>query len=294
VWDQEGFTLQFSHDHADSYLRYQVNEENHSRTHCSNVKLALMTYFKYRDDCDNWDSDLKISGKSAIDQPKDFLSKQERRDIREAALEYGTVPAYAGLDPDERREWKVYLARRFGKAVSQVEPADFERANGFKYPTIVFASLDAGLRPVEVGRAKTGWVNTDKAVLDIPAEDAAKNNENWTVSLKEETATFLEEWLEERKMYEKYDDTDRLWLTRHSNPYGPSSLKLLMDNLCEIASIDRDLSWYPIRHSVGTHMADERGLEAARSQLRHQNKKTTMKYDNVSTEDRRDALDKMG
>jgi site-specific recombinase XerD len=294
VWDREGFTLLFNHNHADDYLEYQIIDEENSRTHCSNVKLALRTYFEWRDDKDQWKPSIKIKSQSKPQQPKEVLSRSERRKLREASLEYGSLPAYHSLEPNERSEWKVYLARRFGKPTNEVGPDDFKRANGFKYPTITFASLDAGLRPVEVGRAKTYWVNTDKGVLEIPADEAAKSDQNWVVSLTDETTQFLVEWLEERKMYEKYDGTEQLWLTRHGNPYGSSSLKNLLTNLCELAGIKRDMSWYTIRHSVGTHMADERGLEAARSQLRHKNVETTTKYDNVSVEDRRDALDKMG
>ena len=41
-------------------------------------------------------------------------------------------------------------------------------------------------------------------------------------------------------------------------------------------------------------MTKERGLAAAKAQLRHSNPMTTMKYDQVPVEDRREALDKMG
>lgn len=95
-------------------------------------------------------------------------------------------------------------------------------------------------------------------------------------------------------MYDKYDNTERLWLTRHRNPYSASSLRYLLDSLCEIGNIDRDLSWYAIRHSTGTYMAREEDLAAARSQLRHRRVETTMKYDQAPVEDRRDALDRMG
>jgi site-specific recombinase XerD len=78
-------------------------------------------------------------------------------------------------------------------------------------------------------------------------------------------------------MYEKYDETDALWLTRHANPYSSSSLRYVLDSVCEIAEIDRDLSWYTIRHSTGTYMAREEGLAAAQSQLRHHRTETTMK-----------------
>ena len=54
------------------------------------------------------------------------------------------------------------------------------------------------------------------------------------------------------------------------------------------------MSWYTIRHSVGTHMTREEDLAAAQAQLRHQSPETTMKYDQTPVEDRRDALDRMG
>lgn len=229
-----------------------------------------------------------------MSQPKDFVSEKERRKLREASLEYGTVPAYSALDPDGRDKWKLHLARRYGKAKKEVSQEDWDRANGFKYPSIVHASLDAGLRPIEVGRAKTYWVDVENAVLRIPEDESSKNEENWVVSLRQETADILGRWLLERELYEKYEDNESLWLTRHGNPYSSSSLRVLLDNLCEIADIERDLSWYTIRHSVGTYMAREEGLAAAQSQLRHRLSETTMKYDQAPVEDRRDALDRMG
>jgi len=54
------------------------------------------------------------------------------------------------------------------------------------------------------------------------------------------------------------------------------------------------MSWYSIRHSVGTYMTREEDLAAAQTQLRHKSRKTTMKYDQTPVEDRKDALDRMG
>jgi integrase len=68
----------------------------------------------------------------------------------------------------------------------------------------------------------------------------------------------------------------------------------LLDNLREIAGIERDFSWYAIRHSTGTYMAREEGLAAAQSQLRHKREETTMKYDQAPVGDRRDVLNRMG
>jgi integrase len=56
----------------------------------------------------------------------------------------------------------------------------------------------------------------------------------------------------------------------------------------------RKITWYSIRHSVGTYMAREEGLAAAQAQLRHKSEKTTMKYDQAPVEDRKDALNRMG
>jgi len=107
----------------------------------------------------------------------------------------------------------------------------------------------------------------------------------------------LKRWLHERENYERYSDTDALWLTREGNPYGRQALRRLLHRLCEIADIsveNRQMSWYTIRHSVGTYMAREEDLAAAASQLRHKNPETTMKYDQAPVDDRRNALDRMG
>jgi integrase len=114
--------------------------------------------------------------------------------------------------------------------------------------------------------------------------------------VQERTATALERWLEERPQYDNYDETDRLWLTRQANPYGSAALKGVLQRLCEIAGIrtdNRSLSWYAIRHSVGTYMTREEDLAAAQAQLRHKSPQTTMKYDQTPVEDRRSALSRM-
>ncbi|MCU4799619.1 site-specific integrase [Halobacteria archaeon HArc-gm2] len=296
AWENRGgYTIDLDHDHADDYLQENLlADDDYSDSHLHNIKLALLAYFRFRNDIDEWECEVTIKSSSGASQPKDYVTMDERKILREAALEYGTVPAYHSMDPEERREWKLYLGRRFGKAVKEVSPDDFKRANGFKYPSIFNASLDAGLRPIEVGRAQTYWVDVENAALRIPEGESSKNEDNWTVSLRQETSEYLARWLEEREMYEKYDDTDALWLTRHGNPYSSSSLRVLLDNLCEIADIDRGLSWYALRHSTGTYMAREEDLAAAQSQLRHKRAETTMKYDQAPVEDRRDALDRMG
>jgi site-specific recombinase XerD len=300
VWDRDdGYTTNVSPDDADEYAE-ELAYADYANSYKRNIQASLLSLFDWQARTrggDEWDPEYSFSTSGLAAQPRDYFSKDERRRLREAALEYGSVPHYNSLSPSKRREWKRHLAKRFKKPMDDIGKADFERANGFKYPSLVHASLDAGLRPVEVQRARTSWVDVENAVLRIPHDDSAKSELSWTVTLRDQTADFLARWLDERQHYAKYDDTDCLWLTRESNPYSSSALSYVLDNLCEIAGITtetRDLSWYAIRHSLGTAMADERGLAAAQSQLRHVSPQTTLKYDNVSHDQRRDALDKIG
>lgn len=94
-----------------------------------------------------------------------------------------------------------------------------------------------------------------------------------------------------------YESLESFWLTREGNPYQSQSLRRLLHNLCDIAGIrtkNRKMSWYALRHSVGTSMTHERDFTATKAQLRHKSEQTTMKYDNVPVEHRRDALERMG
>ena len=298
VWDrQDGYTLP-TPDHADAYMKHLAYED-YSGSHKANTKDALARYFKWRHyefGEDEWEPDFTFSKDTNV-QPPDFLSEKERQQLRQTALNYGSIPSYSGLDSDERNKWKRHVAQVLRKPIEDVGPDDWDRVNGWKFTSIVWASLDAGLRPAEVGKAKTGWVDTENQLLRIPASESTKNADNWQVSIRERTANVLERWLDERENYRQYEDTDAMWLTREGNPYGPQSLRRLLIRLCEDASIEtenRKMSWYAIRHSVGTYMAREEDLAAAQAQLRHKSVQTTMKYDAAPLEDRQKALDRMG
>lgn len=301
VWDEyDGYTTDVTHDHADAYLRHLATQDDYSHVHKDNSRKALQMVFRWRHHqhgLDEWDPALSFSNGSTSTNPRDYLTVEERRKVREAALEYGSVPSPSSLSAGERNRWEAYLAQRFEKSKDDLEERDWERANNWKIPSLVWTSLDAGLRPIEVERAVTSWVDVENAVLRIPKSQSSKNTENWIVGIRERTAEALEKWLEQREQHERYDDTDALWLTREGNPYGSSALRRVLRNLCDIAGINtenRQMSWYAIRHSVGTYMVREEDLAAAQSQLRHKNPETTMKYDQVPVEDRRDALDRMG
>lgn len=300
VWEQEGrYTASLTHEHGDEWLRHLARSEK-SNAHKDNCRKAAQMLFKWRQHkhgMDEWNPTLSFSTGNGTTTPRDYLTEEERSKIREAALEYGSVPGYNDLSPEQRSRWKAHLAQRFEKPKTEVTPDDWERANGWKIPSLVWASLDAGLRPIEVERAVVHWVDIDNSVLRIPKEDSSKNTGNWKVSIQDRTAEMLDRWIQERQTRAVYDNTDALWLTREQNPYQSSALRYVLKRLCEIADIDterRSLSWYALRHSTGTYMTREEDLAAAQTQLRHKSPETTMKYDQVPIEDRRDALDRMG
>jgi integrase len=244
-----------------------------------------------------WEFEYSFRSRGGNHEPRDYLSEDERRAIRQAALNEGNIPAYESLSAEERSGWKQHIAAVLGKPYQEVTKEDWEDVDGWEITSLVWTSLDTGLRPDEVSNAAVQWVDTDNGVLRIPFQDSSKNEGNWTVSITDRTTTALERWLTEREQIPRYEDSDLLWLTSHGNPYGSKTLARLLKRLCDHAGIkyeNRQMSWYTIRHSVGTHMVHHRDLKAAKDQLRHKSPKTTMQYDQVSVEDRRNALNRMG
>ncbi|MFB6228725.1 MAG: tyrosine-type recombinase/integrase [Halobacteriales archaeon] len=227
VWEQEnGYTSHISHEHADAWMRH-LAQADYSNTHKTNCQKAAKMLFKWRAHErgeDAWDPSIRFSDNTAT-SPKDYLTRDERTQIRDAALEYGSIPNYSNVSPTERDRWEQYLAQRFEIPRSELTREDWERANSFKIPSLVWTSLDTGLRPVEVKRASVEWIDTENAVLRIPRQDSAKSRDNWIVSIRDRTATFLERWLSEREHYTKYDEQETVWLTREGNPYSSHSLR---------------------------------------------------------------------
>lgn len=300
VWDQhDTYRMPPDQEDATGYME-AIAFSDKSNTAKGKIESMLKRYskwleFKYGHD--PWEFEYSFDGSGAGNQPRDFLTVEERQKIRQAALEKGAIPSYDNLSPEKRRQWAGYIAQVLDKPMADVGPTDWQKIDGWKITSLVWTSLDAGLRPIEVGRARTSWVDTENEVLRIPREESSKNQGNWTVSITARTAMALDRWLEERQLYDRYADTNRLWLTMRGNQYGSKELGRILRNLCDSAGIEttnRQMSWYTIRHSVGTYMTRERDLAAAKAQLRHKSAKTTMKYDQVPVEDRQDALERMG
>lgn len=161
---------------------------------------------------DVWDFEYSFDGSGGNHQPQDFLTREERRAIRQAALNEGNIPAYDTLTANERQGWTLYIANALGKEYEEATRNDWTAVNGWEVTSLVWASLNAGFRPNEVRNATTEWVDTRNGVLRIPKDESSKNEGNWTVSLTDRTASALSRWLEERELYERYEGKDTLWL----------------------------------------------------------------------------------
>ncbi|MFP4218048.1 MAG: tyrosine-type recombinase/integrase [Salinarchaeum sp.] len=300
VWDREGRYIQdLTTDHADAWMRWLARQDYKESTKCHYQKAAH-TLFKWKRHARGhdveWEPEIEYSDPSTNYQPRDYLTREDRRKLREAAMEYGSVPHYNSVTPAERDRWKTYLAQRLQKPKNEVTMKDWEKANSFKYTSMIYTALDAGLRPCEIERANIQWVDTDNGVLRIPREESSKNRENWIVALKAETVSILKHWKNERQTREKYDGRDALWLTMYGNRYNKDSFRDVFRKIATEAGLDldnRDLTPYSIRHSTATYVASEEGLAVAAQQCRHKSKRTTEKYEHSSVDRQADAVNRI-
>jgi hypothetical protein len=82
-------------------------------------------------------------------------------------MEYGSIPHYNSVTPEKRERWKRYLAKKLQKPMEEITMKDWNRANSFKYTSMIYTALDAGLRPIEIKRATIQWVDTSNNVLRV-------------------------------------------------------------------------------------------------------------------------------
>lgn len=300
-WNQLGkYSLEFKPEDADEFMdTLAMFSDYHDSTLLVYVK-AINRFFSFKNQRYGanygWECDIELSQKNQ--KTRDYFRQSEFPALYEAALTYNTVKSYnnSGMTPEERDKVKAHVAQRLGIPKRKVGPEEFKKANSWKIPSIVAVTLDTGLRPIEVGRAKTSWVDLEHGELRIPKEESTKNYENWTCALSDTAVKALKRWLNERDAYEIYQDRERLWLTERGNPYSSASLNYLLEQLLEESEIEargRNLTWYSIRHGVATLWANEEGLHHAQEQLRHKSTKTTMKYVHSDSQKRGTKADSM-
>jgi hypothetical protein len=119
VWDRESRYIQdITTDHADDWMRWLARKDYKEASKCQYQKSAH-TLFKWKR-CERgsdleWEPEIEYSDPSTNYQPRDYLTGKDRRRMREAAMEYGSVPHYNSITPEERDRWKTYLAQRLQK-----------------------------------------------------------------------------------------------------------------------------------------------------------------------------------
>jgi len=237
------------------------------------------------------------TGPSKKNTPDPFL-KTELKQLTETSLTYRSIPRYNNLSPDERDRWKGHIAQELGKRKEDVSPGDWDRINtSWEIPSLIRTTRAHGWRPHLVGNLKVDWYDSDTKKIYIPAGCAPKNEEPWTVVLTDEEALFLDKWLRQRELIERYDGRDEIWLNRKGNPYDSGPLNDLLDNLLEAAGIEergRKLVWYSFRHSIGTYIYDEyHDLDMVAEQLRQTTREAASQYVHKLPELKREAAEIM-
>ncbi|MFC6718898.1 tyrosine-type recombinase/integrase [Natrialbaceae archaeon GCM10025810] len=309
LWQQNGsYTLQIPNALTDWYIEQLEDDEitkDSGKPYAESTKrkhaCALFAYKRWLADQrggEPWRPHTLFDGETPDRPMADPVTLEERKLLREQVLEYKTVKQYKNCTPEERDRIRGELAQRLGKPKSEVTKADWETVNTcWKFPSLIYVSLDTALRPIEVETAKVNWVNLSEERLEIPKEDAVKNDSHWKNPITSRTADALERWFRQRDADPAYDDTDHIWLTREGNPYTSGPLGRNLRTLMEEAGIDisgRDISWYSLRHSLGTYYATiSNNLEEVRQQLRHKRIESTLRYVHPPDEDVQANLDKL-
>lgn len=292
LFSEDGFTLSFSHKYADTYwnevLKPNDNALSTNRKDANSVALIFKRKWWEADDAEKWSIPNSRAVYKQINKNDgtgftDWFSLKELDAIKHASLSVYAVPERDEMELGEQEEWTAHLSQRLQKPKSELTDEDWEKANSYKIPSLVYVSCDVGFRPKEVERSRWGWFRLDDGYLSIPKDESTKNSDNWRCYLSDESVRLMRMW--KRSVYGEDDEPsseDPVWTTREGNPYSAESLRdPLTKNLMEEAGIDRterECGWYMIRRGVGTDLGTRRGLNAVMNQLRITNIETARRY----------------
>jgi len=300
LWRYEGqYTTRFTPEHANKFIRVLDQSDGMIDSTVLHHAKDIQRFFRFnnyvRGTEYEWEVDIELSQSNGDE--RDYLRRSAFEPLYQAALDHSSVKGYHSVTPEERSELKAFVAQRLGIPKEKVGPDEFKQANSWKYPSMISVTLDTGLRPIEVGRAKVSWVNLEDNELNIPKEESTKNEAHWNCAIKKRTAKTLRRWLDERASLEKYDGREELWLTQKSSQYGSKSCNALLHRVIDNGDVPipehRDISWYSIRHGVATYWANHVGPHHAKEQLRHKSLNTTMKYLHSDAETRNSAVEQI-
>lgn len=287
IWENDGPTTEIAPSHGEMVLEALNKDtlltvEGDPYAEGSKRKFAdvLDNWFAFKGE--RWEPSVSFADEIATDHADPF-SRQELRDLWQAALTYKSIPSYNNLSPRERDRWRSHIAQELGKPKTRVSPTDWEAINhDWKIPSLIRTTRTAGWRPAMVERIQVDWYDSATESIYIPKGKAVKNDARWEQKLSSEGAMAIENWLDQRANDEYYDGRSELWLNREGNPYQSASLNRLLRNLMEQAEIKprgRKLVWYSFRHSIGTYVYDEyRDLSIVAETLRQKSTASAERY----------------
>ena len=290
LWEEEGeFTKELTTEQATALLDTLMRHSSHPDSYVYTFEKCIRRLFKYKREAQNrqipeWDHDIPVEPSRNSDDSKkikDRFYPEEMNRIYEVALEKYSIKSYYNLSPEERAELKRFISQQQGIKKEDVTKTHFNKASSWKYPSIIAVSSDLGLRPIEVGKMQPSWIDLERNLINIPTKGSTKSEESWSCEISSTTRNALENWLQERQSYEKYDGEDELWLTKYGNRYNSENLNRVLNRLMEAADLqgsNRTLSWYSFRHGVASLWTEKEGIAKAAEQVRHSNLKTTRKY----------------
>jgi len=147
VWDRDqSYTTSITTEDADQWMTRLAKRDDLTEATACHYQKAVRKYFHYlriqKGRSVEWEPEIEFSDPSTNYQPRDYLTRDERTQLREAVMDYQTIPHYNSLSPRERERWKKKLAQKLQKPASQVTKQDFNQANSFKYPSMIYVALD--------------------------------------------------------------------------------------------------------------------------------------------------------
>ena len=289
-WDRTGeYTTSFTPEDATTLIDFMMRKTAHPDRYIYSFEKALRRLFKFfrearGEPIPEWDHDIPVDpSRGSADHVKDRFYTDEMKRLYEASLEMYSVRSYhnKNMTSAERDATKALVAQRLGVPKTEVGPEEFKEASSWKIPSILAVTIDCGLRPIEVGRAKKDWFDLDNQLMLVPKKDSTKNEENWECWLSTRSKNALRKWLDERGTNKLYQGEDAMWLTRNGHPYKTKTLNDPLNKLIERADLNttnRKLSWYSFRHGSATAWCEKEDVYRAKEQLRHKSVETTLKY----------------
>jgi integrase len=290
LWSEtEEYSKEFPQERATQLLDELMKFSDHPDSYIYIIEKSLRRLFKYFREEKNrelaeWEHEIPVEPSRGSDKEehiKDRFYPEEMNLLYEASLKEYSIKSYWNLSAEERQELKRMIAQQQGVAKTDIGPEEFKNASSWKYPSIIAVTSDLGLRPIEVGKMNKDWINLQQNEINIPAKEAVKSTTSWTCEISSKSRNALENWLQERQSYDKYNDTDYLWLTKYGNQYGSGNLNRMLETLIDRAGLEegnRNLSYYSFRHGAASMWTEKEGLSKAAEQLRHASLKTTQGY----------------